>query len=54
MIFKEKKTKNRIIDDVSNRYIELFNLITGKPFEPRKSNNILKEIEDNIIKFLST
>ena len=48
------KITNRIIDDVSNRYIELFNLITGKPFEPRKSNNILKEIEDNIIKFLST
>ena len=45
---------NKIIDDVSNRYIELFNLITGKPFEPRKSNNILKEIEDNIIEFLST
>jgi len=45
---------NKIIDDVSNRYIELFNLITGKPFEPRKSNNILKEIEDNTIEFLST
>ena len=45
---------DKIIDDVSNRYIELFNLITGNPFEPRKSNNILEEIEAKIIKFLST
>ena len=45
---------DKIIDDVSNRYIELFNLITGNPFEPRKSDNILEEIEAKIIKFLST
>ena len=45
---------DKIVDDVSNRYIELFNLITGNPFEPRKSNNILKEIEDNILEFMST
>ena len=45
---------DKIINDVSNRYIELFNLITGNPFEPRKSDNILKEIEDNIIEFLTT
>ena len=43
---------NEIIDDVSKRYVELFNLITGKSFQPRKSDNILKELEDNIIKFL--
>ena len=45
---------DKIVDDVSNRYIELFNLITGNTFEPRKSNNLLKEIEGNIIEFLST
>ena len=45
---------DEIIDDVSNRYIELFNLITGNPFKPRESNNILKEIETNIIQFLSS
>ena len=45
---------DEIIDDVSNRYIELFNLITGNHFKPRKSDNILKEIEDNIIEFLTT
>ena len=45
---------DEIIDDVSNRYIELFNLITGNHFKPRKSDNILKEIEANITQFLST
>ena len=43
---------DEIIDDVSKRYVELFNLITGRSFQPRKSDNILKELEDNIIKFL--
>ena len=45
---------NEIIDDVSKRYVELFNLITGRSFQPRKSDNILKELEANITEFLST
>ena len=45
---------DEIIDDVSNRYIELFNLITGNPFKPRESNNILKDLEANIMESLST
>ena len=45
---------DEIIDDVSNRYIELFNLITGNPFKPRETNNILKELEANIMESLST
>ena len=44
---------NEIIDDVSKIYVELFNLITGRSFQPRKSDNILKELEVNITKFLS-
>ena len=44
---------DEIIDDVSKRYVELFNLITGKSFQPRKSDNILKELEINITEFLS-
>lgn len=44
---------NEIIDDVSKRYVELFNLITGRSFQPRKSDNILKELETNITEFLS-
>ena len=45
---------DEIINDVSKRYIELFNLITGNPFKPRESNNILKELEANIMESLST
>ena len=44
---------DEIIDDVSKRYVELFNLITGKSFQPRKSDNILNELEANITEFLS-
>ena len=44
---------NEIIDDVSKRYVELFNLISGRSFQPRKSYNILKELEANITEFLS-
>ena len=44
---------DEIIDDVSKRYVELFNLITGRSFQPRKSDNILKELEDNVNEFLS-
>ena len=45
---------DEIIDDISKRYIELFNLITGNPFKPRESNNILKDLEANIMESLST
>ncbi|MDG1337208.1 MAG: phosphoribosylaminoimidazolesuccinocarboxamide synthase [Flavobacteriaceae bacterium] len=42
-----------IVNDVSNRYIELFNLITGNTFKPRESNNLLKDLENNIIDYLT-
>ena len=42
-----------ILNDVSNRYIELFNLITGNTFKPRESNNLLKDLENNIIDYLT-
>ena len=47
------KITNQITNDVSNRYIELFNLITGNNFIPRNSNNILKDLENNIIDYLT-
>ena len=47
------KITGEIVNDVSNRYIELFNLITGNTFKPRKSNNILKDLENNIIDYLT-
>ena len=57
--FQGKENQNlpeitgKIVNDVSNRYIELFNLITGNTFKPRESNNILKDLENNIIDYLT-
>ena len=42
-----------IVNDVSNRYIELFNIITGNTFKPRNSNNILRDLENNITDYLT-
>ena len=47
------KITGEIVNDVSNRYIELFNLITGNTFKPRESNNLLKDLENNIIDYLT-
>ena len=47
------KITGEIISDVSNRYIELFNLITGNTFKPRNSNNILRDLENNITDYLT-
>ena len=41
------------IDSVSNRYIELFNSITGDSFQKADNTNILKRIEHNVINSLS-
>ena len=44
---------NDFTNSVSNRYIELFNHITGVDFEKGDSSDIMKRIEDNVIKTLS-
>lgn len=41
------------IEEISNRYIELYEQITGEPFVKGTTNNILKRIEKNVIKFLN-
>ena len=57
--FQGKENQNlpeitrEIISDVSNRYIELFDLITGNTFKPRNSNNILRDLENNITDYLT-
>ena len=37
------------INEISNRYIELFEKVVGKPFEKSNSENILERIEKNIL-----
>ena len=42
------------VESVSERYIELYEKITGKPFEKADSSNILQRIEANVNQFLAT
>ena len=41
------------LEQVSNRYIELYETVTGKPFEKADTHNILHRIEQNILDTLS-
>ena len=41
------------IESVSNRYIELFESITGDKFEKADTEDVAKRIENNILKFLN-
>ena len=41
-------------NSVSNRYIELFNSITGENFQKGDNSDIIKRIEDNVIHCLSS
>ena len=45
---------NKIINDVSNRYIELYNQILGLKFNKSNNTNSINQIEKNIIKGLET
>lgn len=40
------------INSISERYIELFETLTGKSFQKRESSNLLKVIENNCLVFL--
>ena len=57
--FQGKENQNlpeitdEIINDVSTRYTELFNVITGNNLITRNSKNILNDLERNIINYLS-
>ena len=42
------------IEDISNRYIELFEQITGEPFIRRNTENVLMRIQKNVIEFLDS
>jgi len=54
---KEGQTVPDMSDDwlntISNRYIELFEKVTGRKFEKRNDNDVLKSIEGNVIGAIS-
>lgn len=41
------------VNQVSERYIELFEKITGQPFQKADTSNVLKRVEENILQFLN-
>lgn len=42
------------VDSVSQRYIELYEKVSGEKFTKSNSNNVLKRIEDNVVRYLSS
>lgn len=44
---------DRFVEEISERYIQLFEIITGKSFERSSSADILQRIETNILNFLN-
>ena len=42
------------ITEISDRYIELYENITGQPFEKANTDQILNRIEQNVSAFLAT
>ena len=49
---KLPKINDKIVKDVSERYIELYNKITGSKFDNSVSTNTVNQIEENLIKAL--
>ncbi len=49
---KMPEMPDEFVAEVTRRYIELFELVTGKPFEKADSEDILGRIEKNIVQFL--
>ena len=49
---KLPKINDQIVEDVSERYIELYNKITGSKFDNSVSTNTVDQIEENVIKAL--
>ena len=43
---------NKIVESISNRYIELYEHITGEKFLKEDTTSVLKRVENNIIRFL--
>lgn len=41
------------VEEITARYIELFERVTGRKFEKDRSENPLERIERNILKFIT-
>ena len=43
-----------IVESISNRYIELYEHITGESFEKTETDNLLDRIEKNVTAYLAS
>ena len=43
---------DEIVNSISERYIELYEQITGEPFQKTETKNLSERIENNIIHYL--
>ena len=58
MVFRVKRAKvpdmtDEFVNEISARYIELYEKITGEKFIKADLNDIEKRIEENCLKFLA-
>lgn len=51
---KVPEMSDRIVKNISDRYIELFENISGEVFEKADASNVLERIEKNVIDYLMT
>lgn len=51
---KMPEMPDEFVKVVTQRYIELYEMITGKPFEPADTSNITQRIQQNVDAFLET
>lgn len=47
------KRSDAFVKEITARYIELFERVTGRKFEKDRSENPLERIERNILKFIT-
>jgi phosphoribosylaminoimidazole-succinocarboxamide synthase len=45
---------DEIVESISNRYIELYEHITGEKFVKEDTSSVLKRVEDNILQYLNS
>ena len=49
---KMPKLSDEFVNSVSERYIELYESITGYAFEKADASNVMRRVEDNVLNFL--
>nr|HPL77278.1 phosphoribosylaminoimidazolesuccinocarboxamide synthase [Paludibacteraceae bacterium] len=51
---KVPEMTDEIVNSISERYIELYEQITGEPFQKTDTRNLAERIESNVVKYLQS